>query len=91
MQAFQEAQSFIDSHAEEPDAAVLRLLIDRLRDDEQFALGQLYELQHDRFQLAMQLLQDWRLRRYWMGKEARRNAEGRPLTPSGGGEGEQRT
>ena len=91
MPAFREAESFIHSHADEPDAAVLRLLIDTLRDEEQFALGQLYELQHDRFQLALQLLQDWRLRRYWMGKQPARKADGVPVTHRDSGEREQRT
>lgn len=67
MQAFPDANSYIASHAGEPDAAVLRLLADSLMQDAPFALGRLYELQHDHFQLAIHLLQDWRLRRYWMG------------------------
>jgi hypothetical protein len=67
MDAIKKAQEFIATERAHPDAAVLATLIQALQDEGSFNLGALYGLAIDQFELALQLLDDWRLQRYYMG------------------------
>jgi hypothetical protein len=51
-----------------PEAAVLARLVRALESDEKFELNALYQLDYDTFDLAIDILKEWRLDRYYMGK-----------------------
>jgi hypothetical protein len=51
-----------------PTAQIFAKLISSLVDEVDFSLKDLYELSASDFDLAMDILQEWRLDRYYMGK-----------------------
>jgi hypothetical protein len=51
-----------------PTAQIFARLISSLVDEVDFSLKDLYELSSSDFELAMDILQEWRLDRYYMGK-----------------------
>lgn len=67
MDAINKAQEFIARERLHPDAAIMATLIQALQDESAFDLGALYRLALDRFELALQILDDWRLQRYYLG------------------------
>jgi hypothetical protein len=67
MDALQLAQEFIARDRSHPDAAVMATLIQTLQDEGSFELGRLYDLDLERFELALRILDDWRLQRYYLG------------------------
>jgi hypothetical protein len=67
MDAINKAREFIAREHTHPDAAIMATLLQALRDEASFDLGALYELAIDRFELALQVLEDWRLQRYYLG------------------------
>lgn len=67
MNAIEKAQEFIARDRSHPDAMVLAALIHALQDEGAFDIGGLYALAIDRFEVALQILQDWRLQRYYLG------------------------
>jgi hypothetical protein len=67
MDALKKAQEFIAREHSHPDAVIMATLIQALQDEGSFDLGSLYRLAIDRFDLALQLLEDWRLQRYYLG------------------------
>lgn len=67
MNAIHKAQEFIARQPRHPDAIAMATLIQALQDEGSFDLGTLYELDLERFELALQILNDWRLQRYYLG------------------------
>jgi len=67
MDAIMQAESFIASHPASPDAKVLRDLMSCLQSGELFDVQKLYELNLGLFDLALEVLNTWRLQRYWRG------------------------
>jgi hypothetical protein len=67
MDAYDKAQEFIAREQSHPDAAIMATLIHALRNEGPFDLGALYRLTLDQFELALQVLEDWRLQRYYRG------------------------
>lgn len=68
MHHFQRAKSVIQANPESPSSKVLSALVRSLAHDEDFEVSSLYNLSADEFDLAMHVIQDWRLDRYYMGK-----------------------
>ncbi|WP_367846321.1 hypothetical protein [Rhodoferax sp. WC2427] len=68
MNAIKEAQKFIAKHPESDDARTLAQLVLTLESNEPFSLEKLYALDLDRFDLALDILKEWRLDRYIAGK-----------------------
>ncbi|HVZ42882.1 MAG TPA: hypothetical protein VHA82_03645 [Ramlibacter sp.] len=68
MIAIKAARKFIESHPTDPDAAILADLVLALENESVFSLGTLYRLRPDQFELAMSILNDWRIDRYYIGK-----------------------
>lgn len=69
MNAIKRARRFIEQNPEEGSAAVLSRLVLALESDEHgFELSDLYELNIDSFDLAIDILKEWRLDRYYAGK-----------------------
>jgi hypothetical protein len=68
MNAIKEAQRYIARHPFTESAETLALLVLSLESKEPFALDKLYEMDLERFELAVQILKEWRLDRYFAGK-----------------------
>jgi hypothetical protein len=66
--AIKEARRFIETHPDNPSARVLARLVLALERSHGFELVTLYELDYDTFQLALDILREWRLDRYYVGK-----------------------
>jgi hypothetical protein len=65
VKAIQDIRSYLCTHRDTPAAAVLARLPDQLCREESLALSDLYKLDWDEFELAIELLRDWRIDRYY--------------------------
>lgn len=68
MNAIKRARKFVEKNPLTEEAATLARLVLALESDEEFELGDLYRLDHDSFDLAIEILKEWRLDRHYMGK-----------------------
>lgn len=68
MNAIKVARRFIESHPEDESAKVLARLVLALESEASFELVTLYQLNYKSFQLAMDILKEWRLDRYYASK-----------------------
>ena len=64
MYALEKIQQELGTSQNHEDNAVLRRLIEALDRGEDFPIHELYDLNFCHFQLAMELLRDWRLARH---------------------------
>ena len=67
MQAHEQVHAFIESKPLHPDARRLQELLDALKNESEFLLSSLYSMDLAQFDLALELLQEWRLARYHEG------------------------
>lgn len=70
MNAIDKAQQLLSRQPRHPDAVAIATLIQALQEEGPFDLGTLYGLDLDTFELAMQIMEDWRLQRYYLGHAA---------------------
>ena len=68
MRAIKAARKFIEANPADSGAKVLARLVLALANDESFPLADLYTLEPGNFELAIDILSDWRLDRYYLGK-----------------------
>lgn len=68
MNAIKKARRLISSAPYDEAAKTLGHLVRALESDESFDLGVLYALNYEHFDLAIEILKEWRLDRYYMGK-----------------------
>lgn len=68
MNAIKKARKFIEQHPEDKDAATMARLVSSLESDSTFCLRDLYDMEYDHFELALSVMKDWRLDRYYGGK-----------------------
>jgi flagellar biosynthesis/type III secretory pathway protein FliH len=68
MLAIKKARKLIEKSPESPTARTLSALIIALETEQSFPLKTLYQLKLDDFDLAMDVLKEWRLDRYYMSK-----------------------
>jgi hypothetical protein len=68
MHAIAQARKLIAKQPSSEAAKVLSHLVLALESDQQFVLGDLYKLDFEAFNLAMDVMKDWRLDRYYSGK-----------------------
>lgn len=68
MRAIKQARKMIEQDPSQKSAKTLAQLVLALESDAEFKLSELYDLRHDDFQLAIEVLKDWRLDRYYEGK-----------------------
>lgn len=68
MNAIKKARRLIAADPYTLAATTLARLVRALESDEQFELSDLYKLDYDRFELALDILKEWRLDRYYLGK-----------------------
>jgi len=68
MQAIKKARKLIEKDISKPFAKVLTQLILSLESEEDFQIKQLYDLSPSEFDLAIDILKEWRIDRHYMGK-----------------------
>lgn len=68
MHSIKKARKFIAERPTDPNAKILARLVLSLESDAPFVLKDLYETNFETFQLALAVLEDWRLDRYYAGK-----------------------
>ena len=68
MSAIKKIRKLIAADPETPTAQTLLRLVQSLESSERFCLADLYELDYDTFGLAIDLMKDWRLHRYFTEK-----------------------
>jgi len=68
MNAIKRARRFIEGSPHEASAVVLSRLVLALETEHSFELSELYELDLEHFDLAIDILKEWRLDRYYTGK-----------------------
>ena len=68
MNAIKRARRFIEQQPDDASAVVLSRLVLALESEHSFELSTLYELDLEMFDLAIDILKEWRLDRYYAGK-----------------------
>ena len=68
MNAIKAARRFIETDSANESAKILARLVLALESERSFELVTLYELDYKSFQLAIDILQEWRLDRYYASK-----------------------
>jgi hypothetical protein len=70
MFAIQRLEKYMQSRATPAVSRELARLIEALREEKEFPLSSLYRIDYDAFELAVEVLRDWRVDRYY-AKEAK--------------------
>ncbi|MES2632859.1 MAG: hypothetical protein V4669_07800 [Pseudomonadota bacterium] len=68
MNTIKTARHLIETHPQEPAAQILARLVLALETGGSLKLDELYSLSPEHFDLAIELLRDWRLDRFYMSK-----------------------
>lgn len=68
MNAIKDARKFIEKNPTHPSARTLSRLVLALESEVDFPVTDLYALDMDRFNLALKILREWRINRYYAGK-----------------------
>jgi len=68
MRAVKKARKFIESHPAHDTSEVLSRLVLSLESESPFQLSDLYKLGYEDFELAMAVIAEWRLDRYYTSK-----------------------
>jgi hypothetical protein len=68
VKAIKNVRKLLEAAPDSVAARTLSALVIALETDEKFDLSSLYALDYDTFELAIQLLQEWRLDRYYSAK-----------------------
>jgi hypothetical protein len=70
MLAIQRLEKYMQTRATPASARELGRLIEALKEEKEFPLSSLYRIDYDAFELAVDVLRDWRVDRYY-AKEMR--------------------
>jgi hypothetical protein len=68
MNAIKRARRFIEQSPDDDSAVILSRLVLALESEHGFELSELYKLDLEMFDLAIDILKEWRLDRYYAGK-----------------------
>lgn len=68
MRGIKKARQLIIEDPSGPSAKILSGLILSLETDTAFSIGEIYKLDFDTFKLAISILKDWRIDRYYSSK-----------------------
>jgi hypothetical protein len=68
MKALKKTRKLIETSSDSPEARILSALVIALESNAPYPINDLYKLGYDEFELALELLQEWRLDRYYMSK-----------------------
>jgi ATP-dependent protease HslVU (ClpYQ) peptidase subunit len=66
--AIKEIRKYLEKNSSSESAKILARLAAALAEESSFPLADLYQLDYDEFQLAIELLKDWRLDRYYAAR-----------------------
>lgn len=65
MYALQKLEQYLQDRASPVAAQELKRLLDALKSDGEFPLASLYQMDFEAFELALDVLHDWRIDRYY--------------------------
>jgi hypothetical protein len=68
LNAIKELRKYLEKDSTSEQAKILARLAAALAEERAFPLADLYRLNYDEFQLALELLKDWRLDRYYAAR-----------------------
>jgi hypothetical protein len=68
MLAIKKARKYIQSNPSDQAAQIISSLVLALESEGEISVAQLYKLDYQNFQLAMEILSEWRLDRYYASK-----------------------
>ncbi len=68
MNAIKKARRLIQAKPDDADSQALLALVMALETDSPFHLAKLYAMNFKGFELAMEILQEWRIDRYYLSK-----------------------
>lgn len=68
MNEIKKARRLIEANPHSEAAKTLAALVRALESEEKFALDAMYKLSYDDFNLAINILKEWRIDRYYSGK-----------------------
>jgi hypothetical protein len=76
MFAIQKLEDYLRSSATPAAARELTRLLEALKQEAEYPLSSLYEIDFEAFELAVEALRDWRIDRYYAGPAAAARADG---------------
>jgi hypothetical protein len=68
MDAIKKTQKFIEANPHLDSARTLACLVRALESEDKFEFSELYKLGYEQFNLGIDVLKEWRLDRYHMGR-----------------------
>ena len=68
MNAIKKVRKYLTANPNSDDSNILSRLVASLGEESPFLLADLYKLDYEGFELAISLLQDWRLDRYYASR-----------------------
>jgi hypothetical protein len=68
MRAIKEARLLMEKSPNDESSQILSRLVLALENEVSFAISDIYKLRRNHFDLALNILQEWRLDRYYAGK-----------------------
>ncbi len=69
MLAIKTARKLIQANPDHPASKIISSLVLALESSGHISVAQLYELDNDRFELALEILSEWRLDRHYASKQ----------------------
>ncbi len=68
MRAIKKIKRIIEKNSQDKESQIFSKLVTSLAEEVDFSIKDLYELDKQNFYLAIEVLQEWRLDRFYMGK-----------------------
>jgi hypothetical protein len=68
MNAIKAIRKHLEKHPDAPSSKALARLVAALAEEKSFSLAELYAMDYDAFEMALELLRDWRLDRYYASR-----------------------
>lgn len=68
MNAIKQVRKYLEQHPTRQSSYFLADLVEALGEERPIPLKELYELDHEAFELAIELIKDWRLDRYYAAR-----------------------
>jgi hypothetical protein len=68
MSALKQARKLIEKNPGSPETLALSKLVVSLETDQAISLKEIYDLEYNAFELAMDVIRDWRIDRYYASK-----------------------
>lgn len=68
MQVIKQVRRLIEIDPTNPSSQILARLVLALESESDFAITEIYKLDYAQFQMALKILEEWRINRYFAGK-----------------------